>query len=297
MSAHGKVRCLSLLLGLLAAVAQPARADFLDAEVGARGIAMGGAFVAVEGDPASLFWNPAAIFSDQRIQVSGMRTRMYDGLEGLSEDFLGLTGQIADDFAVGVGWTRTGLDDIYHEDVVTAGMAWRVPRTGLRIGAAALFYGVDAPGYAELNDPNYLGAQWEPSVSFGLLYEWNENLHLGASFENLLKPEIAMLATTTDVDEIGGRRRVGIAYLLQDIVRITAEVRHHDFPQYYDSSWTLHGGAESWFNEVLALRVGVDDGDLTAGAGLLVKKVRFDVGMLTNERLGNTFRAALTVGY
>lgn len=288
---------LAVAVSVAATAVPSAHAEFFDSEVGARGVAMGGAFVAVEGDPASLFWNPAALLSEHRIQIAGMRTRMYDGLEGLSEDFLGITAQVGEDFALGAGWVRTGLDDIYHEDVITAGACWRVPGTGLRMGATALFYGVDAPGYAELNDPNYLGSQWEPSASVGLLYRWSETLQFGASFENLLKPEMAMLATTTDIDEIGGRRRVGLAYLLQKIVRLTAEVRHHDFPEYYDSSWTLHGGAESWFNEVLALRVGVDDGDLTAGAGLLVKTVRFDIGMLTNERLGNTFRAALTVGY
>ena len=41
----------------------------------------------------------------------------------------------------------------------------------------------------------------------------------------------------------------------------------------------------------------LDDGDLTAGAGLVVHRVRFDGGLVTNERLGNTFRAAVTLGY
>jgi len=274
-----------------------ALADFADAEVGARGISMGGAFVAVEGDPASLFWNPAAIHPGRRVEVTGMRTRLFDGVEGLTEDFVGITGAVNEDLALGFGWTRSGLEDTYHEDVVTGAVAWRMPRLPLSIGASVLFYGADAPGYEELNDPNYLGSQWEPSLSIGFLYEWTENLHLGASFENLLKPEMTLLANTSDVDQIGGQRRFGMAYLFEDLVRFTAELRHHDFPEYYDSDWTLHGGAESWFNEILALRVGIDDGDLTAGAGLIVKRVRFDGGLVTNERLGNTFRAAITLGY
>jgi hypothetical protein len=292
---------ISLRLGLLTlaclGLSTHAHADFLDAEVGARGIAMGGAFVAVNGDPASLFWNPAAVLSERRVQVAGMRTRFYDGIEDLSENFLGATFQLTDDLALAAGWTRTGLDELYYEDVVSFGAAWRVPKTRLQIGVSGLFYGADAPGYAELNDPNYLGKQWESSASIGLLYEISSNLNVGASFENLFTPEMALLASTTDIEEIGGRRRFGIAYLLQDIVRFTVEVRHHDFPLYYDSDWTMHGGAESWFNDVLALRVGVDDGDLTAGAGIVVRNVRFDTGMLTNERLGNTFRIAITVGY
>jgi hypothetical protein len=108
---------------------------------------------------------------------------------------------------------------------------------------------------------------------------------------------MSLLANTTDVDVIGGRRRFGLAYLIQEIVRVTGEVRHHEFPDYYDSNWTLHAGAESWFENVLALRVGIDNGALAAGAGLVVDRVRIDGGLVTNERLGNTFRAAVTIGY
>ncbi len=299
----GLMHLRSSALGVVLAVASiaggaaNAHAEFLDSEVGARGIAMGGAFVAVGGDPASIFWNPAAVLSDRRVQVAGMRTRFFDGIEDLNEDFIGATFQLTDDLAVATGWTRTGLADLYHEDVVSLGVAWRVPKTKLQIGASALFYGADSPAYAELNDPSYLGKQWKPSASFGLLYEFSQNFHAGVSFENLLTPEMALLATTTDIDVIGGRRRFGVAYLLEKIVRFTAELRHHDFPRYYDRDWTYHGGAESWFNDVLALRIGVDNGDLTAGAGFVVHQVRFDAGMLTNERLGNTFRVAITVGY
>jgi hypothetical protein len=258
---------------------------------------MGGAFAAVNGDPASLFWNPAAVFSDRRVQIAGMKTRFFDGIDDLSEDFLGATFQARENLALAAGWTRTGLGDLYHEDVLSFGAAWRVPRLPLQVGVSALFYGADPPAYEELNDPSYLGKQWKPSASFGLLYQVSPKLSVGASFENLFTPEMALLSSTTDVDVIGGRRRVGIAYLLEEIVRFTVEVRHHDFPQYYDRDWTLHGGAESWFNDVLALRVGIDDGDLTAGAGIVVRQLRFDAGMLTNERLGNTFRIAVTVGY
>lgn len=274
-----------------------ARADFADPEIGARGLAMGGAFVAVDGDPASLFWNPAAILSTRRVQVSAMRTRLFDGIEGLNEDFIGLTASVREDLGLAFGWTRVGLEDIYNEDVLSAGLAWRVLDSRLTVGAALLFFGADAPGYEALNDPHYLGRQWESSGSVGALYRVTDALQFGLSLENLLRPEISLLSNSGDVDQIGGRRRVGVAYVVQEIVRVTGEIRHHDFPGYYDSDWTIHAGAESWFGGVLALRVGVDDGDLTAGFGLLVDRLRFDGGLVTNERLGNTFRAAITVGF
>ena len=90
---------------------------------------------------------------------------------------------------------------------------------------------------------------------------------------------------------------MGARYVLQEIVVLTGEVRHHDFPKYIDRTFTVHVGAESWFSEVLALRVGVYNGDLAAGAGLLVKKVRTDLALVTSERLGNSYRAGVTVGF
>ena len=295
---HRQASATTLGLALLALLTPGgARADFVDAEVGARGLAMGGAFVAVEGDPASLYWNSAAILSESRLQVSGMRTRLFDGVEGLTEDFVGLTARMTDHVGIGAGWLRTGLEDVYHEDLITGAVAWNPGGGRLVVGASVLLYGIDAPGYEALGDPNYLGRQWEPSASLGALYRWSEKLTLGASVENLLEPEMSLVGSTEDVDVIGGRRRLGLAYVIQEVVRVTGEVRHHDFPDYYDSNWTLHAGAESWFSGVLAMRVGIDDGALAAGLGLVVDRVRLDGGLVTNERLGNTFRAAVTIGY
>jgi hypothetical protein len=120
---------------------------------------------------------------------------------------------------------------------------------------------------------------------------------VGASFENLLRPTIQLVSTSTDVREIGGRRRFGMAYLLEEIVWLTAEVRHHDIPAYVGGNWTAHFGAEAWFEDVLALRAGIDDSDLTAGMGLLVSMVRLDLSLLTHERLGNTYRASVNLRF
>lgn len=288
---------LAVMASALTLGASTGRADFVDPQIGARALSMGGAFVAVQGDPASLFWNPAAILAPKRFQISGMRSLVYDAVEGLSQDYLGATYQIRPGMAVGAGWWRTGLEDLYHEDLLTAALAWEAWPGRVAIGGSVLFYGMAAPGYEELNDPAYEGAQWETSFSLGATARLVKNLDAGVSLENLVQPEIRLLSTTGDATKIGGRRRFGVSYLLQEIVRLSGEVRHHDVPAYVDASWTAHVGAESWFNQVVAIRAGIDDGDLTAGAGLQVKSVRTDVGLVSNERLGNTYRATITLGF
>ena len=282
----------------LALPAGTARADFVDQEVGARGQSMGGAFSAMNGDPSHIFWNPAAIISGEyKIQVEGMRTSLYDGVDGLSEDFIGVLFCPTPRLALGAGWTRTGLAELYHEDVMAGGIAFDLIAGKLSLGATALIYGIDAPGYEALNDPNYLGGQWETSASAGMLLRLGSGWRFGASFENLLTPTIQLISTSTDVAPIGGRQRLSTAYLLQDIVWLTGELRHHEIPEYVDDEWTFHIGAEAWFEGVLALRGGVDDGDLTAGIGLAVSVLRLDLSLITHERLGNSYRASANLRF
>ncbi len=293
----------SQILGLLGflALALPittAHADFVDQEVGARGQAMGGAFSAMSGDPAHIFWNPASIISTEYgAQIEGMRTRLFDGVDGLTEDFIGGLIRISPRLTIGAGWTRTGLAKLYHEDMISAGLAFDLIAGKLSVGATALFYGVDAPGYEALNDPNYLGGTWEPSASVGLLYRLGSGWRFGASFENLMTPTIQLVATSTDVQQIGGRQRFAVAYLLQEVVWLTGETRHHEFPEYVDGDWTVHLGAEAWFQKILAVRGGIDDGKLTAGLGLVVSVLRLDLSLITHERLGNSYRASANLRF
>ncbi len=296
MRKRASILCVLTALSLLPATS--AWAEFIDQEVGARGQSMGGAYVAMSGDPSSLFWNPAAIVNrEHSVLVEGMRTSLYDGVEGLSEDFIGASMQFAGRFAVGLGWTRTGLEQLYHEDVLSGGVAMSTGEGRFSIGASALFFGASAPGYVDLNDPNYAGDQWAGSFSLGLLYRPSGKLSFGASFENLLRPTIQLVSTSTDVKEIGGRRRFGMAYRLEDVIWLTVEVRHHDIPEYVDGNWTAHFGGEAWFQKVLALRAGVDNGRVTAGAGLVVSFVRLDLSLLVHERLGNTYRATVNLSF
>ena len=62
-------------------------APFLEIEVGARAIGMGGAFVAVANDATALYWNPAGIARLPRNEVSLIHT---EWLAGINYDFAGI---------------------------------------------------------------------------------------------------------------------------------------------------------------------------------------------------------------
>lgn len=83
-----------LCLAFGAAASETAGFAFLRVPVGARAAAMGGAFCAVPGDPAALYWNPAAA-----VTVEGQRLTTH------------YTGYLMDMQAGFAGWIDPGDDD------------------------------------------------------------------------------------------------------------------------------------------------------------------------------------------
>ncbi|HYW68302.1 MAG TPA: hypothetical protein VE960_01750, partial [bacterium] len=81
------------------------QANFVETELGARAMGMGGAFVAVADDVTALHWNPAGLAGLHGVQVFGMRTSVYS-VEGLSEDAV-LASYGVGSSGYGLGWTRT----------------------------------------------------------------------------------------------------------------------------------------------------------------------------------------------
>jgi opacity protein-like surface antigen len=88
-------------------------AQFLGISVGAQAIAMGGAFVASDGDVSSLYWNPGAIVFANKNQVAFMNTNW---LVGTKLRWGGLMLNLDGDNAVGVSITQL---DYGEEDVTT----------------------------------------------------------------------------------------------------------------------------------------------------------------------------------
>lgn len=289
--AKNAVTATALLL-LLLGVAQ---GNFIEVELGARAMGMGGAFVAVADDVTALHWNPAGLAGLEGFQFFGMRTSVYS-VDGLSEDAAmasygtGMRG-------FGLGWMRTGAEDIYeealyNEDILLAGFGSETPIEGLLAGATIKRFSIDAPGYeGYYNDPNYVpGGDDVYSGDLGLLYRrgrWSA----GATYRNIGEPELQLISTTEKTDRVEEELRVGGTYLFRDVMLMTAEWRiPDDVPAYYEDRTSINLGTEVWFYEAFALRAGMNRDRITAGLGLRTKHVRIDVAMLSERRIGSLYR-------
>ncbi len=279
-----------VLCAALALVPVTASANFVETELGARAMGMGGAFVAVADDVTALHWNPAGLASLERVEVFGMRTSVY-GVEGVSED-AAIVGYGNGKYGAAVGWMRTGAQDLYSEDTIIAGYGYDgCFLEGLSAGVTLKRFSIDAPGYDYYNDPAFNeDGDAAFSADLGWLYRRN-NWTVGGAFRNLGEPELQLLDTTEGTDPIYAEMRMGGSYLFRDVMLMSAEWRiPREAPAFYDEKATLNLGTEVWFYDAFALRAGMNRDRITAGVGIKSQNLRVDVALLSERRIGSLYR-------
>ncbi|MFA6002723.1 MAG: PorV/PorQ family protein [Elusimicrobiota bacterium] len=90
-----------------------AGSEFLLFDIGARGIAMGGAYTAVTDDATSLYWNPAGLTRVPRISTSFMYSRH---VQDISYQSLSYAQRINPESVLGAGLRYQDLGSIRHTD-------------------------------------------------------------------------------------------------------------------------------------------------------------------------------------
>ncbi len=292
MSTSGNLRLASALLLALLLAGSAARADFRHQRMGARPRAMGSAFVSLCDDPNAVLWNPAGLRSDDRLAAMITRNWLYE-VSTLENDMLSLTFPAWHGISLGTGFIRVGIEDVYHEDTYLLSAAADVPwLEGLAIGATGKVLRLAAPGYEQYNDPAYDGPDTGFAMDVGLLYDSGRQWRLGAVVTNLNEPYLQLLSTTTDPDPVFSGFSVGGSYLFRDTLLLTADLRSREGGW---NSVALHGGAEIWFYDAMALRAGYNVDLVTMGIGLQDVHWQADFSLETHKELGNVYMLSFTV--
>lgn len=108
------VLILAILPACLCAQGGDNAASFLELGIGARGMAMGGAFIAVANDGSAFYWNPAGASLLQRAELSGMYASLFKSLE--THFHIGFTRPLYGAGAVSINWIRLTVPDIPFYD-------------------------------------------------------------------------------------------------------------------------------------------------------------------------------------
>lgn len=255
--------------------------------MGARALAMGGAFVALSNDATGMVWNPAGLVQLDGTHLAGMSTNLF-GL-GITHQFVGATTRFAD-LGFGVGWQRAAAGGQVIDGEGTLGNLFTWTENAI-IGSLATqvmdiaMIGTNVTYYFANSDLGDSAAGF--GFDLGLLLSLGDSLTLGISAMDVADSKLQWDNETTDV--VSGLTKAGVALRLAESLVLTADV---DIAE--TSLQDTHVGAEFRVIDELALRGGVvltnnfQDYYLTVGAGINVAGLYVDAAYLLDETLGNT---------
>ncbi|MCD6136317.1 hypothetical protein J7J63_06390 [Candidatus Bipolaricaulota bacterium] len=287
-------RVIVLSLALLMVISAVALADGVGAfsafknGVGARALAMGGAFVAVADDATAVCWNPAGLAQLDDTRIGGMSTDLF-GM-GITHQFVGATTTFSG-IGVGLGWERAALTGQgtaadgsagslfnWNESAIVGTLATNIMDIGLA-GANVKYYMADS-GLG--NTASGFG------FDLGLLVKLGDMFTIGVNAKDLGNSNLTWTGGATD--SITGMYTAGLAMSLVDSKLILATDVDFDGTNLGDT----HVGVEFKVIDELALRGGVvltdnfQDYYFTAGAGINVAGLYVDAAYILNEKVGNT---------
>jgi len=263
-------------------------ANFLKIGVGARAIAMGGAFTAIADDATALYWNPAGLSQIKEKQLSASYNSWF---AGVSQGYLSLASPaLGGTLALGVNYVDMGKMKGYDID----GGGNPVP-TG-DFGASDLHACL---GYAT-------GSDFMFGLSAGVLQDTIENsnksIHLGTA-GILIKPG-SNFSFGFAAQNLGGKLgddslpftfKAGIGVKWNDDLTLALDA---GIPN--DNDNYLCAGLEWWIGSTVALRCGYKTGQdigsgFTAGIGFKTDGFSFDYAYVPYDDLGTTHRISMGI--
>ncbi|MBI5022034.1 MAG: PorV/PorQ family protein [Ignavibacteriales bacterium] len=249
---------------------------FLKFGAGARTLAMGEAFVAVNGGPVGTYYNPATIATDATAHLLFMHN---EGVQDRKTEYLAsITGW--NDFSFGLSVNKTSVNNIplrqiagdpfgmFDAQNASIGLSSAYEITSLiSVGVTGKFlyekiYVDDASGYA---------------IDLGALYKSPWNTQFGLSISNLG----SMNKLFNESTKLPLIIRAGTSYN-HPFTSIPIDVRVNgdivSFPK--ESKTHLHFGAETDYKNMIALRFGYQTGyetkSFSAGVGIRSSLFQFD---------------------
>ncbi len=299
-------------------------AEFLKIGVGARALGMGGSFVSMADDASAAYWNPAGLVHLESREALGMHASQFGGVE--AHDVLGVVSPIEAGgrrVAIGVTVIRLAVDDIKVTKDAKIGEDEngnpiidpnRIQTRSAYDLAMLLSYARGMGDHWAMGVNLKLvrqslvgeGASFGVGTDLGILYQANPNLAFGARLADItttrlywdtgrretVSPTVTLGAhTTRQIEALQGSLSLGLD------AAFAFEGQTGDQFDSGNLSGNLLPGAEYWFRRTVALRLGSDGGDFTAGAGVRYKQIGADYAYLSHPELDATHRVSALIRF
>ncbi|MGB7061531.1 MAG: PorV/PorQ family protein [Candidatus Zixiibacteriota bacterium] len=308
------IRRFLLTIGLLLTLFAPAygakyAGEFLSLGVGGRALGMGGAFVGVADDVTASFWNPAGLAQLNRKELSFMHAETFGSL--LNQDFVAFALPLMQEnrrSALAFSLQRLGGGGVKIPEKIDTNLVVLLREESH--ADYALFFSYShqmRPGFLWGANLKLLYRDVVTTSAYGIgadlafLAKPYSFLSLGANLMDLTSSLLFFDNGTTET--INPTTKLGLALnrSFKDfslVLATDADVRYEgrkSAAQFWlgHLSADMHYGLEVSYRGKVAGRLGFDQGDFTAGAGLWVDQFGLDLAFLSHDELDNTYRISL----
>ena len=267
----------------------------IDLQIGCRPKAMGGAFVAVADDINAGYWNPAGLKLVKNKSFGFMHSNPFS-IPEVSLDYVAFVSPDALSWmkgALGLSYLKIGAKLPEGKDKHTNPMEDNVYTlsVGGDIWEDSLFYGINVKALGISTEEIKRSGM---GFDFGLLWKINKTFSLGMMMRNL--------SSHLGDENFSPERRFGVAgRFSDDRLIVAADFNNKKEVNLKEDYWGSHFGVEGWLTKSLALRIGSDRGNLTAGFGFKFGAGKglpagiLDYSYAKNEELDYTHRFSLTI--
>ncbi len=319
-----------LLLGFLipgSAFATRYAGEFLRIGVGARALGMGSAFAGLADDGTAAYWNPAGLATLDDRQITLMHAEQFGSI--VQYDFLsyvapvGAAGKVRQ--AIGVSLVRLGVDDIpdtrgleiidqngngkfdYPEDLLVVDESRFVFDSDNDVALLFSYARDVGPGLSAGGNFKYI-RQWLGDslrsngfgIDLGALYVGRGGFSVGATLRDATTTRI--LWNTGTGEFIAPSLRLGAAKTRSfrerrhtvtgalDVQVGFSDERLSSQAHLGAVTFEFHPGVEYWLDRRLALRLGFEAQNFTAGAGFRYRGIGLDYAYLDHRELDASHR-------
>ena len=279
-------------------------AQFLKIGLGARPLAMGGAFGAVADDTNAINYNPASLTRIEKKEASATYLKYF---EDVNAGFIGYTGIVAEKHYVGAGLTYLQVTDIEKRDLNETSLGdFGATDMALSLSYARkdiankLLENLSIGGNLKFINQNIDNeTAFAVALDISAYYPADEKLSLAINIQNISNG----IKFVDESDPLPLNIKVGAAYKLIKDLTVACDLDEYII----DNKLYASIGAEYWVKDVLALRSGYRFGydtdslggivGLGVGAGFRFWGLTLDYAFVPFGDLGDTHRISFGASF